>query len=119
MGNHRCGIVDNWLLNIKDVYRSNRPAIEALETPEERAALLVELNVKRQVCNIASSSIVQLAWAANKPLQIHGWVYDLNTGLLKDLHHGIGKQSELPDEIYNIHFEGFLEKMKGLPHVFS
>ncbi len=78
------GEIDNWLVHIKDVWRDNYDTIMAL--PEDkRADRLVELNVAAQVHNVARTSMVQKAWAEGRELTIHGWVYDLHDGLLRDL----------------------------------
>ncbi|KAG9297699.1 hypothetical protein G9A89_011214 [Geosiphon pyriformis] len=101
MTNNQHGIVDSWLLNIKDVYHANRALIDS--TPhDKRADLLVDLNVLRQVSNIASSSIVQNTWAKGRRLEVHGWVYDIKTGLLKDLGKGISGPNKLVDPIYKL-----------------
>ena len=78
------GLVDNWLRNIKDVFWNNRYLIESAKTEKELEDLLVEMNVKQQVQNIAGTGIVQDAWAEGKKLRIHGWVYQLDTGMLKE-----------------------------------
>ncbi|EAQ64717.1 carbonic anhydrase family protein [Marinomonas sp. MED121] len=79
------GLIDNWLGHIKDVYRFHQQAIDA-ETDEKRKFdLLCELNVVEQVANVCQTSIVQNAWKAGQELQVHGWVYGINNGLIKDL----------------------------------
>lgn len=83
MGNHYYGIINHWLKEIKDVYRSNRAAIDILPTQEEKADKLVELNVIEQVFNLSKTSIIQKAWAEEKRPQLHGWVYGLNNGIIK------------------------------------
>ncbi|MDN3507321.1 MAG: carbonate dehydratase [Simkaniaceae bacterium] len=84
MGNEQLGLVDNWLRNIRDVYAREKEVLEKL--PEkERYQKLVELNVLHQVMNVCHTTIVQNAWGTGKKLSVHGWVYDLGTGLLKDL----------------------------------
>jgi len=85
MTNKSFGILDKWLLNIKNVYEASRPAIDALEDPEARANLLAECNVKQQVINISKTAAIQNAWQNNNLPQIHGWIYDLKDGLLKQI----------------------------------
>ncbi len=80
------GILDEWLLNIKKVYEANRAEIDAVQDPEERTNLLVEHNVKQQVINISKTGSVQNAWQNNSLPHIHGWVYDLKDGLLKQIY---------------------------------
>ena len=84
MGNNFHGFVDNWLRNIKDVFHKNAAELNAITNEEERANRLVELNVIEQVRNLAKTTIVQQAWA-ERELHLHGWVYGLNSGLIKDL----------------------------------
>ncbi len=85
MEDHRLGLVDNWLRNIRDVYAHFKDELEAIADPKERYNRLVELNVMQQVLNVCHTTIVQGAWIRNQPLWIHGWVYDIGTGGLKDL----------------------------------
>ncbi|MCY1645862.1 carbonic anhydrase [Caulobacter sp. SL161] len=85
----RRGLVDHWLHPIREVHAEHRHELEAI--PEERARLdrLTELNVKRQVRNVASDVFVQDAWARGQSLAVHGWVYSLADGLVNDLNVGI------------------------------
>lgn len=85
MGNKQFGLIDNWLRHIKDVYRYNHLELEAIEDRDLRARRFVELNVIQQVHDLGKTSIVQNAWKNNQPLNIHGWVYDINDGLINDL----------------------------------
>ncbi len=86
MEDHQLGLVDNWLRNIRDVYALNREEVEAIPNLQKRYDRLVEMNVLQQVKNISHTTIVQGAWYRKQPLFIHGWVYNLSTGELKDLH---------------------------------
>ncbi|HEY4041742.1 MAG TPA: carbonic anhydrase [Rhodopila sp.] len=81
----RRGLVDHWLHPIREVFADNREALEAI--PDERIRLnrLCELNVIRQVRNVASDVFVQDAWARGQDLHVHGWVYSLSNGLVTDL----------------------------------
>ena len=85
----RRGLVDHWLHPIREVHAEHRHELEAI--PEERARLdrLTELNVARQVRNVASDVFVQDAWARGQSLAVHGWVYSLADGLVNDLNVGI------------------------------
>ena len=85
MGNTQIGLIDNWLRNIKDVYRLHDKELDAILDPEERSNRLVELNVEEQVFNLAKTSIVQNAWADGQELHVHGIVYDVKDGILRDL----------------------------------
>lgn len=84
MSNELHGFVDNWLCNIKDVYNKNSKELEAIEDIEKRTDRLTELNVVEQVRNLAKTTIIQEAWRTRE-LHLHGWVYGLNNGLVKDL----------------------------------
>ena len=85
MGNHHYGIINHWLKEIKDVYHTQRAEVDALPTPQERADRLVELNVIAQVFNLSKTSIVQQAWKTDKRPQLHGWVYGLTDGIIKEV----------------------------------
>lgn len=85
MKNQSIDIMDNWLRNIKDVYLKYINELEAISDSDKRADRLAELNVIEQVRNLAKTSIVQNAWKKNQPLHIHGWIYGLNSGLIKEL----------------------------------
>ncbi len=94
----RRGLVDHWLHPIREVHHQHRHELDAI--PEERARLdrLCELNVMRQVKNVASDVFVQDAWARGQPLNVHGWVYSLGTGLVNDL----GVTIEGPDDLASL-----------------
>lgn len=85
MGNKQYGLIDNWLRHIKDVYRYHHKELDAIKDETERARRFVELNVIEQVHDLGKTSIVQNAWANEQPLHLHGWVYDINDGVIKDL----------------------------------
>jgi len=78
------GLIDNWLRHIKDVKRFNEPQFEGL-AHSEKVDLLCELNVTEQVKNICNTTIVQKAWKQGFELNIHGWIYNIENGILKDL----------------------------------
>ena len=80
--NKSYGLMDQWIWNIKNVYRMHREEIDALPTHEEKHHLLTELNVKEQVMNLAKTSIIQYAWKHQKKPYLHGWVYDLRDGII-------------------------------------
>ena len=90
------GIVENWLRNIKDVYRLHQRELDAIKHKEKKAERLVELNVIEQVFNLTKTSIIQNAWANGKNLSVHGLVYDIKTGVLHDLNATVVDKSELP-----------------------
>lgn len=98
MTNTYHGFVDNWLRNIKDVYHKNSLELDAIEDESQKANRLTELNVIDQVRNLAKTTIVQQAWA-ERDLHLHGWVYGLHNGLVKDLS-VIHQSSDAIDPIY-------------------
>ena len=85
MENKQFGLIDNWLRHIKDVYRLHYKELDAIANKKDRADRLVELNVIEQVQDLGKTSIVQNAWKREQPLHIHGWVYDVKDGIIKDL----------------------------------
>lgn len=85
MENAQFGLVDNWLRHIREVYFREKSELDAISDSKERYKRLVELNVLHQVLNACHTTVVQNAWAQKKKLSVHGWVYDLSTGLLNDL----------------------------------
>ena len=85
MENKQFGLIDNWLRHIKDVYRLHFKELDAIKDNKQRTDRLVELNVIEQVQDLGKTSIVQNAWKREQPLHIHGWVYDVKDGIIKDL----------------------------------
>ena len=89
------GLIDNWLRHIRDVHLWNRDELAAIEDFDARANRLAELNVEAQVANVCHTTIVQDAWRRGQALTVHGWIYSLGDGLLRDL----GMVVESPDQI--------------------
>lgn len=85
LGNTHLGLIDNWLRNIKDVYRLHQNELDAITNEEEKARRMVEINVIEQVYNLAKTSTVQNAWENKQPLHLHGWAYDVANGIINDL----------------------------------
>ena len=81
----RRGLVDHWLHPIREVYQEHRQELEAIQDRRRRLDRLCELNVIRQVRNVASDVFVHDAWADRRELHVHGWVYSLSNGLVTDL----------------------------------
>jgi carbonic anhydrase len=81
----RRGLVDHWLHPIREVYEEHQAELMAIGDEKKRLDRLCELNVRRQVKNVASDVFVHDAWARGQSLSVHGWVYSLGTGLVKDL----------------------------------
>jgi carbonic anhydrase len=86
----RRGLVDHWLHPIREVHAEHRAELEAIPTGRARLDRLCELNVMRQVRNVAADVFVQDAWARRQPLWVHGWVYSLSNGLIIDLNVTVG-----------------------------
>ena len=91
------GLIDNWLRNIKDVQHHHQLQLDAIEDKTQRLELLCELNVVSQVSNVCHTTIVQNAWRRGQPLAIHGWVYSLADGLLKDLDCTVDRAEQIAD----------------------
>ncbi len=83
--NQEHGLIDNWLRHIKDIYRYHQIKIDELTDENEKNNLLCELNVIEQVVNICQTTIVQGAWKSGQELAVHGWIYGIEDGILKDL----------------------------------
>jgi carbonic anhydrase len=79
------GLIDNWLRHVQDVERAHLAELSAITDVQARADRLCELNVIEQVRNIARTTIVQDSWKSGHPLELHGWIYGLKDGLLRDL----------------------------------
>lgn len=95
MGQKQFGLIDNWLRHIKDVYRIHHEELDAIKDETARGNRLVELNIQEQVFDLTKTSIIQNAWDNGKFLQVHGIVYDIANGILKDLDVTVGDNSEL------------------------
>ena len=79
------GLIDNWLRHVQDVAEKHSEALARAEEGEARLRLLCELNVREQVTNVCRTTVVQAAWERGQELSVHGWVYALEDGLLRDL----------------------------------
>ena len=97
MGNDEHGLIDNWLRNIKDIYYKYREQIEEISDQHERQDYLCELNVLEQVANVCYTTIVQNAWKRGQALSVHGWIYSLRDGLLRDLGITVSALDQIPD----------------------
>ncbi len=86
LGNADNGLIDNWLEHIRDVKRKYHVELSSAETDEEKAERLVEYNVVEQVEHVCQTTVVRNAWKRGQELSVHGWVYDLRDGIVKDLH---------------------------------
>jgi carbonic anhydrase len=100
MSDKQFGLIDNWLTNIKDVMRLHEGDLMRLQDSEARARRLVELNVIEQVRNLSKTSIIQNAMKTENPPQLHGLVYDISEGLLKDLNWKAEEEFQRFEHIY-------------------
>jgi carbonic anhydrase len=91
----KLGLVDNWLRHVQDVRRKHQAQLDALETEAERHASLCELNVIEQVVNVCQTTVVRDAWARGQAVAVHGWVYALRDGLLRDLEMCVAGETEV------------------------
>lgn len=101
LGNANLGLIDNWIRHIKDVYRFHHAELDAIKDEKLRFDRFVELNVIEQVYDLAKTSIVQNAWKNGQNLWVHGWVYAIDNGLVKDLNVNFGNNNELA-EVYRL-----------------
>ncbi|TAE12080.1 MAG: carbonate dehydratase [Bacteroidetes bacterium] len=97
------GIVNKWLRNIKDIYRLHETELEAIEDENMKVDRLTELNVQEQIMNLAKTSIIQESWHKHQRPTLHGWIYDLHTGLIKEIIN-MDYTTKL-DDIYMIDFD--------------
>ena len=81
----RLGLVDNWLRHVDDVREKHVGALACIDDPKARHARLCELNVIEQAANVCQSTVVRDAWERGQRLSVHGWIYSLNNGLVRDL----------------------------------
>jgi len=95
------GLIDNWLRHIKDVYRLHAAELEAIPERNRREDRLCELNVGAQVANVCHTTIVQDAWRRGQPLAVHGWIYSLADGRIRDLGIRVERPSQIPS-VYRI-----------------
>jgi carbonic anhydrase len=95
LGDQKLGLIDNWLRHVQDVITKHRPYLECIADPPGRIDRLCELNVIEQTINAAQTTIVQAAWERGQPLTLHGWVYGLQDGLVRQLGIDISSAAEL------------------------
>lgn len=95
LGRHRIGLSDNWLRHIQDVYQQHAGCFEAVEEDAERVALLAELNVIEQAVHVCQTTAVADAWQRGQELTIHGWIYGLHDGRLRDLGLSVTRETDV------------------------
>lgn len=94
----RLGLVDNWLRHVQDVYSRHESSLAAIAEEHDRCNKLCELNVIEQVLNVCQTSIVQDAWTRGHELSVHGWVYGLRDGRLRDLSITMSRPDQIPND---------------------
>lgn len=97
MGQKQFGIIDNWIRHIKDVYRFYEKELDAIKDVQARENRFIELNVIEQVYHLCKTSIIQNAWQKRQGPYVHGWVYNVADGIIKDLDVTFHDNSELPN----------------------
>jgi carbonic anhydrase len=95
MSNQQFGLLDNWIRHIKDVYRMHQEELEAIQDSKEREHRFIELNIIEQVYDLSKTSIIQNSWSKSKIPYIHGWVYDIRNGIIKDLKVSVNDNNDL------------------------
>jgi carbonic anhydrase len=88
------GLIDNWLCHIQDMCRSKAKKLKGLRH-DEKLDLLCELNVEEQVNNVCNTTIVRNAWKRKEKLSVHGWIYNIENGILRDLGDCISSSEQL------------------------
>jgi carbonic anhydrase len=88
------GLIDNWLRHIKDVYRFNKQKLDAVDDKKQRMNLMCDLNVIEQVANVCNTTILRNAWLTEQNVTVHGVVYNLHDGILKDLNVSVSSNKE-------------------------
>jgi carbonic anhydrase len=103
------GLIDNWLRHVQDVADRHRAAFTRGMTDTQGVDRLCELNVLEQAANVCRTTIVQDAWRRGQPLQVHGWIYRLQNGLIRDLGMTVSRDGLL-DEVYELALRGVVEQ---------
>src|SRR5262249_47349104 len=96
LGKHRIGLSDNWLRHIQDVHQKHARSFEAVQADSERGSLLAELNVIEQAVHVCQTTAVADAWQRGQDLTIHGWIYGLHDGRLRDLGLSVTGETDVP-----------------------
>ena len=89
------GLIDNWLRHVQDVRWKYRAELEALPTETARHDRLCELNVVEQVASVCRSTVIRDAWSRGQEVTIHGWIYSVSDGIIRDLNKSVSNEAEL------------------------
>jgi carbonic anhydrase len=95
LANSKLGLIDNWLRHVQDVMQKHADLLSTSDKESERVNMLCELNVVEQVVNVCQTTIIEQAWERGQELTVHGWIYALADGLLRDLKIRVSGQDEL------------------------
>ena len=98
MRNKQLGLSDGWLRSIRDLYYEQRNTLKLIASEETQLDRMCELNVIRQVANVSHTSIVQNAWHRDQPLTVHGFIYGIKDGHLKDLDVTVQGPEQIPEQ---------------------
>ncbi len=101
MTNKQVGLIDNWIRHIKDTYRFHKVELDAIQDNQMRLNRFIELNVFEQVHDLAKTSIIQAAWERGQEVHLHGWVYSIEDGLIRDQNCTL-KNNEGLEEVYQL-----------------
>ena len=92
---NKLGLIENWLRHVQDVRAKHRAELDLLKTEQAQHDRLCELNVIEQVINLSRTTVVREAWSRGQALTVHGWIYDLNDGLLRDLDVSVASEEDV------------------------
>jgi carbonic anhydrase len=97
MDNLKLGLIDNWLRHVQDVAQKHRDFLHDVPERSDRLNRLCELNVIEQAVNVAQTTVVQDAWSRHQDLTVHGWIYGVHDGLVRDLGMSMQQPADLDD----------------------
>lgn len=98
LSDHRFGLIDNWLQHVQDVARTHAGTLAAIEDETARVNRLCELNVIEQAANLCRTTVLRDAWKRGQPVAVHGWIYSISDGHLRDLGFCVESEAELASE---------------------
>ncbi len=110
--NLELGLIDNWLRHVRDVYIEHETQLQRVAEESHRWERLCELNVVKQVNNVCNTTVVQSAWKRGQQLSVHGWVYDIHDGLLRDLNvctTGMEESSQVYSQAIEAVYQGHIK----------
>lgn len=109
LGEERLGLIDNWLRHVQHIARRHKAEIDSLHTLDQKCDRLCQLNAIEQAMNVCDTTVVQDAWARGQELMVHGWIYRLHDGLIRDMGFTVAGNDEIPVAYRTaIHRQAFL-----------